>query len=34
VRELGWDPSSTSFEELVRRMVDHDLALVAGTPRA
>lgn len=30
VRELGWDPSSTSFEQLVHRMVDHDLALVAG----
>jgi GDPmannose 4,6-dehydratase len=31
-RELGWRPS-TSFEELVRLMVDADLALLSsGTP--
>ncbi|MFM9167954.1 MAG: GDP-mannose 4,6-dehydratase [Verrucomicrobiota bacterium] len=30
VRELGWDPASTSFEQLVHRMVDHDMARVAG----
>ena len=28
-RELGWDPAKTSFEELVRIMVDHDMAKVA-----
>ena len=28
-RELGWDPSKTSFEELVKIMVDHDMAKVA-----
>lgn len=27
---LGWNPSQTSFEELVRRMVEHDLALCAS----
>lgn len=26
---LGWNPTKTSFEELVRRMVRHDMALVA-----
>ena len=26
--ELGWNPRKTSFEELVRRMVAHDVALV------
>ncbi len=25
---LGWDPCKTPFEELVRRMVEHDMALV------
>ena len=29
-RELGWDPSRTSFEELVRLMVEHDMAKVAA----
>ncbi len=29
-RELGWNPSKTSFEELVRLMVDSDMAKVAG----
>ena len=29
VRELGWNPQQTSFEELVRRMVDSDLKAVA-----
>ncbi len=28
-RELGWDPSKTSFEQLVKIMVDHDMAKVA-----
>ena len=28
-RELGWDPAKTSFEELVKIMVDHDMAKVA-----
>ena len=28
-RELGWNPNSTSFEELVRIMVDHDMHKVA-----
>ena len=27
---LGWNPGRTSFEELVRRMVDADMAKVAG----
>ena len=27
--KLGWNPTKTSFEELVRRMVRHDMALVA-----
>ncbi len=27
--QLGWDPSKTSFEELVRIMVEHDMAKVA-----
>ena len=27
--KLGWDPSKTSFEELVKIMVDHDMAKVA-----
>ena len=27
---LGWNPSQTSFEELVRIMVEHDMAQVAG----
>lgn len=30
VRELGWDPFKTSFEELVRIMVEHDMEKVAG----
>ena len=28
-RELGWDPAKTSLEELVKIMVDHDMAKVA-----
>lgn len=28
-RELGWDPEKTSFEELVKLMVDSDMAKVA-----
>ena len=28
--ELGWNPAKTSFEELVKLMVDHDMAKVAG----
>ena len=28
-RELGWNPQKTSFEELVRIMVDHDMKKVA-----
>lgn len=28
-KELGWNPSKTSFEELVRKMVDHDIKKVA-----
>ncbi len=28
-RELGWDPAKTSFEELVKIMVDSDMAKVA-----
>ena len=28
-RELGWDPGKTSFEELVRIMVEHDMEKVA-----
>lgn len=27
--KLGWDPNKTSFEELVKLMVDHDMAKVA-----
>lgn len=29
-QKLGWNPSKTSFEELVRLMVDSDMAKVAG----
>ena len=28
-RELGWNPTKTSFEELVKLMVDHDMEKVA-----
>ena len=28
-RELGWNPTKTSFEELVRIMVEHDMEKVA-----
>ncbi len=28
-RELGWDPQKTSFEELVKLMVEHDMRRVA-----
>ena len=27
---LGWNPNTTPFEELVRIMVDHDMAKVAS----
>ena len=27
--ELGWNPTKTSFEELVKIMVDHDMGKVA-----
>ncbi len=27
--ELGWDPQKTTFEELVRLMVKHDMEKVA-----
>lgn len=33
-RLLGWDPNRTPFEELVRRMVRHDMALVRRESRA
>lgn len=29
IRELGWNPTKTSFEELVRRMVQNDMQRVA-----
>ena len=29
-RELGWNPNKTSFEELVKLMVEHDMAKVAA----
>lgn len=29
-KELGWNPRKTSFEELVRLMVEHDMALAAA----
>ena len=28
--KLGWDPNKTSFEQLVKIMVDHDMAKVAS----
>ena len=28
--KLGWNPSKTSFDELVRRMVEHDIKLIEG----
>ena len=31
VRELGWDPFKTSFEELVQLMVKHDMKCVAAS---
>jgi GDPmannose 4,6-dehydratase len=33
VRELGWNPQQTSFEQLVQKMVDHDLKHVAHENR-
>ncbi len=33
VRELGWNPQQTSFAQLVQKMVDHDLKLVAHQNR-
>lgn len=32
-RELGWNPMKTSFEELVRIMVEHDMRQTAGECR-
>ena len=32
--QLGWNPRKTSFEDLVRRMVESDCALVASTAKA
>jgi len=32
VRELGWNPRRTSFQELVNRMVDSDMKQVASRP--
>lgn len=29
-RQLGWNPTKTSFEELVKLMVEHDMKKVAG----
>ena len=29
-RELGWDPKATSFEEIVRRMVEHEMEKAAA----
>jgi hypothetical protein len=29
----GWNPQQTSFEQLVQKMVDHDLKLVAHENR-
>ena len=28
--KLGWNPAKTTFEQLVKLMVDHDMAKVAG----
>ena len=33
VRELGWNPQQTTFEQLVQKMVDHDLKAVAHAHR-
>ena len=33
MRDLGWNPQQTSFEQLVQKMVDHDLKLVAHANR-
>ncbi len=33
IRELGWNPQQTSFEQLVQKMVDHDLKAVAHENR-
>jgi len=33
VRELGWNPQQTSFEQLVQKMVDHDLKAAAQAHR-
>ena len=33
IRELGWNPQQTSFEQLVHKMVDSDLKLVAHKHR-
>ncbi len=30
-KELGWNPRATSFEELVQKMVEHDVALVQSS---
>ena len=31
---LGWNPQRTTFEELIRIMVEHDMAKVAGDEAA
>jgi GDP-D-mannose dehydratase len=33
IRELGWNPQQTSFEQLVQKMVDHDRKAVAHAHR-
>ena len=33
MRELGWNPQQTSFEQLVQKMVDHDLKAAAHAHR-
>ncbi|MDD5606209.1 MAG: GDP-mannose 4,6-dehydratase [Patescibacteria group bacterium] len=31
IQELDWNPRQTSFEEMIRRMVEHDIALVSAS---
>ena len=33
-RQLGWNPSKTSFDQLVKLMVDNDMAKVASDDAA
>ena len=28
IEKLGWDPQRTSYEELIKKMAEHDRALV------